>query len=323
MRQRRIDAHPGRDPAPRERGRSPRARSAPTSTISVAAGASVEYHAVDVVDEAALARLVDDVERAPRPDRRRRARRRRHRGQAAGRQDERKLVARGRGQGPRPARPAAPPAARVAALPDRLQLGGRALRQQRPGRLRDRQRADEPPVLPAARPVERARRGPCAVLGAVGADQFGAGMVTAETEAKFASRGVTLVSAAAGRALFAGVARCAPAGAPVELVLGQGPWEAHEAAVGRTQAACATPAAELRGPILGAAALETTPLGEQHVPGDARRAPSLPRRAPHRRRARSSRRGGDGADGRCRARRSGPAGRSSRRATFGSSRASS
>ena len=57
-------------------------------------------------------------------------------------------------------------------------------------------------------------------------------MVTPETEAKFARRGVTLVQADVGRRFFARELR-AGAGSPVELVCGQGPWERTEADLGR------------------------------------------------------------------------------------------
>ena len=86
--------------------------------------------------------------------------------------------------------------------------------------------------------------------GPWGPTQFGAGMVTAETEAKFAAKGVTLVSAAAGRQLFVDAVTRAPGGA-VEIVCGQGPWEAHEAAVGAIERAAPMALADLLGPIIG------------------------------------------------------------------------
>ena len=51
-------------------------------------------------------------------------------------------------------------------------------------------------------------------------------MVTAEAEAKFAAKGVTLVEAALGRRLFAEAVGTSPGG-PVEIVCGQGAWEEH------------------------------------------------------------------------------------------------
>ncbi len=100
--------------------------------------------------------------------------------------------------------------------------------------------------------------------GPWGATQFGAGMVTAETEAKFAGKGVTLVSAEAGRRLFADAVGRA-AGGPVEIVCGQGPWEAHEASLGQVALAPEAPPPDLRGPMIGPAVVTTSPLGEQLV----------------------------------------------------------
>lgn len=68
--------------------------------------------------------------------------------------------------------------------------------------------------------------------GPWGPTLFGAGMVTAETEKKFADKGVALVSAAQGRRLFA-EALCLQASHRVEVVAGDGPWEQHESEVGR------------------------------------------------------------------------------------------
>ena len=104
--------------------------------------------------------------------------------------------------------------------------------------------------------------------GPWGATTFGAGMVTAETEAKFAAKGVALVDAAQGRRLFADAVRAAPGG-PVEIVCGQGAWEAHEAAAPAPAAsdAVAPVAAEaaLLGPLLGRASSMPLPLGEQRI----------------------------------------------------------
>nr|MCU0968138.1 SDR family NAD(P)-dependent oxidoreductase [Rubrivivax sp.] len=111
--------------------------------------------------------------------------------------------------------------------------------------------------------------------GPWGPTSAGAGMVTAETEAKFAAKGVALVSAALGRRLFADELRRSPGG-PVEVVCGQGPWEAHEAALGAiriaelpaAQGSAAAPpdvAAPSLGPLLGAAARRAEPKGDQVV----------------------------------------------------------
>ncbi len=70
--------------------------------------------------------------------------------------------------------------------------------------------------------------------GPWGPTLFGTGMVTKETEEKFAEKGVRLVSAAVGRQLFSHeVFRRAHEGQPVEVVFGEGPWEAREAELGR------------------------------------------------------------------------------------------
>jgi len=64
--------------------------------------------------------------------------------------------------------------------------------------------------------------------GPWGATRFGAGMVTAETEAKFAEKGVFLVSAEAGRQLFKNELIQQSDGG-VEIICGHGPWEEREA----------------------------------------------------------------------------------------------
>lgn len=95
--------------------------------------------------------------------------------------------------------------------------------------------------------------------GPWGATKFGAGMVTAETEAKFAAKGVTLVSAALGRRLFRQeLARVA--GTPVEIVCGEADWESHEAAKGHLRSA--PPLA----PLLGVTEAQSLPTGERLVP---------------------------------------------------------
>jgi acyl transferase domain-containing protein len=99
--------------------------------------------------------------------------------------------------------------------------------------------------------------------GPWGATRFGAGMVTAQTEAKFAAKGVTLVSAQEGRRVFIEELARSASAAPVEVVCGQGAWEAHEAARGVTQTEPAAPQPGLIGPMLGAAVMSTLPMGEQ------------------------------------------------------------
>ncbi len=97
--------------------------------------------------------------------------------------------------------------------------------------------------------------------GPWGATQFGTGMVTVETEAKFAAKGVALVSAASGRQLFIDEL-AQPANGPVEIVCGRGPWEAHEAAVGAIEQEPVSEAG-LIGPLIGAAVVSAMPTGEQ------------------------------------------------------------
>lgn len=95
--------------------------------------------------------------------------------------------------------------------------------------------------------------------GPWGPTKFGAGMVTAETEAKFEAKGVTLVSAPVGRSLFVDAVLGAPG--PVEVVCGAGPWERHEAEVGRI---AEVPLASL-GALLGPAQVSARPMGDQVV----------------------------------------------------------
>jgi NAD(P)-dependent dehydrogenase (short-subunit alcohol dehydrogenase family)/acyl carrier protein len=101
--------------------------------------------------------------------------------------------------------------------------------------------------------------------GPWGATKFGAGMVTAVTEAKFAQKGVRLVSAALGRRLFREALAAAP-GTPVEVVCGEADWESHEAALaGIREAEPAADAVDL-GPLFGRVVVHTRPTGERVVP---------------------------------------------------------
>ncbi len=95
--------------------------------------------------------------------------------------------------------------------------------------------------------------------GPWGATKFGTGMVTAETEAKFAEKGVQLVSAPLGRRLFRQeIARAA--GTPVEVICGVGPWESREAVLGVIRTAQPAPGL---GPLLGAVSASALPTGER------------------------------------------------------------
>ena len=100
--------------------------------------------------------------------------------------------------------------------------------------------------------------------GPWGATKFGAGMVTADTEAKFAEKGVTLVSAQVGRQLFVEELAHA-AGGPVEVVCGAGPWEMHEAGIGAIRTRSAAPEGPPLGALLGSATVSTRPMGDQVI----------------------------------------------------------
>jgi acyl transferase domain-containing protein/NAD(P)H-dependent flavin oxidoreductase YrpB (nitropropane dioxygenase family) len=98
--------------------------------------------------------------------------------------------------------------------------------------------------------------------GPWGATRFGAGMVTPETERKFAEKGVLLVTAETGRALFMDELRHGDA--HVEVICGEGPWERREAANGEI-ARAEPPATTSAGPMLGAARVTTREKGDQIV----------------------------------------------------------
>lgn len=95
--------------------------------------------------------------------------------------------------------------------------------------------------------------------GPWGATTWGAGMVTADTEAKFAAKGVRLVSAALGRRLFRDELQ-REAGSPVEVVCGEADWERHEAAKGEVRRLPSL------APLLGAAEPGALPTGERLLP---------------------------------------------------------
>ncbi len=116
--------------------------------------------------------------------------------------------------------------------------------------------------------------------GPWGATKFGAGMVTAETEAKFASVGVKLVSAELGRKLFRGeLARAA--GTPVEIVCGEAAWDTREAELGAIRLQEDVVPSEKGAnvssgePLLGAAVAQAQPTGERIVVVELDRAQHL------------------------------------------------
>ncbi len=87
--------------------------------------------------------------------------------------------------------------------------------------------------------------------GPWGPTAFGAGMVTEETEAKFARKGVHLVAAEDGRGCFAAELTGDDDGA-VEIICGVGPWEERESELGRIELADPAPF----GPLLEGALVE-------------------------------------------------------------------
>ena len=106
--------------------------------------------------------------------------------------------------------------------------------------------------------------------GPWGATKFGAGMVTAETEAKFAREGVKLVSAELGRKLFL-EELTRKAGTPVEVVCGEAAWDTREAELGAIPlqegvASSETPMhAKDDEPLLGEVIAQAQPTGERVV----------------------------------------------------------
>jgi len=103
--------------------------------------------------------------------------------------------------------------------------------------------------------------------GPWGPTTFGAGMVNAETEAKFAAKGVRLVSAAVGRRLFADELQ-RRTDDRVEIVCGEGPWEERESVLGKFELEMVRSQGISRvklGPLLGDAQVEVEPKGDQIV----------------------------------------------------------
>ncbi|MBZ0157481.1 MAG: SDR family NAD(P)-dependent oxidoreductase [Alphaproteobacteria bacterium] len=96
---------------------------------------------------------------------------------------------------------------------------------------------------------------------------FGAGMVTEETEAKFARRGVTLVSPEKGRRLFRDELTH-PGDAASEIVCGEGPWEQQEETLGRIERNSPAGAGSVSWPLLNPArvnASNVSPEGERSI----------------------------------------------------------
>jgi acyl transferase domain-containing protein/NAD(P)H-dependent flavin oxidoreductase YrpB (nitropropane dioxygenase family) len=100
--------------------------------------------------------------------------------------------------------------------------------------------------------------------GPWGPTKFGAGMVTAETEAKFAEKGVMLVSAETGRRLFRDELKRRD-NSPVEIICGEGPWEQREAANGEIRKNPRV-SGQRNTALLGDAVATRLPKGDQVVP---------------------------------------------------------
>ncbi|MFO0752029.1 MAG: SDR family oxidoreductase [Thermodesulfovibrionales bacterium] len=100
--------------------------------------------------------------------------------------------------------------------------------------------------------------------GPWGPTEFGAGMVTGETEAKFARRGVSLVTPEEGRRLFLDeVAH--PGGVHTEVICGKGPWEQQEEERGRIETEAQAAAGGASWPLLHRTRVSSLPTGEKSI----------------------------------------------------------
>lgn len=100
--------------------------------------------------------------------------------------------------------------------------------------------------------------------GPWGQTKFGAGMVTAETEAKFAENGVRLVTAETGRQLFNDeIIRINHS--EVEIICGEGPWEERESSIGEIKKSSQALYADRIGPLIGRAARVVLAKGNQII----------------------------------------------------------
>lgn len=100
--------------------------------------------------------------------------------------------------------------------------------------------------------------------GPWGPTTFGDGMITEETEAKFVEKGVTLVSARAGR-LFFKKELTRKAGTNNEIICGEGPWEQHEAEIGQIEKNLNAVAGNALNPLLGHAKVTTRSNGDKVI----------------------------------------------------------
>ncbi len=86
--------------------------------------------------------------------------------------------------------------------------------------------------------------------GPWGQTKFGAGMVTAETEAKFAKNGVRLVTAGIGHQLFKDELMRIN-NTDVEIICGEGPWEKRESTIGEIKKSSQISDTHHIGPLIG------------------------------------------------------------------------
>lgn len=224
---------------------------------SRASGATVEYHSVDVTDEAAMAALLDDV-------------RRRHGAiqgvvHGAGVIEDKLLADKQSDSWSRVVQTKVMGLLLLQKLIDPAHLKFFAVFSSVAGRYGNSGQSDYATAnelmnrLCAALQARWGARVAVSALcwGPWGPTKFGAGMVTAETEAKFELKKVYLVTAALGRRLFRQeITRID--GTPVEIICGQGPWEETEARLGAYRLA---PEGEILGPLLGAAEVRTGSTG--------------------------------------------------------------
>lgn len=224
-----------------------------------AAGAAVEYHAVDVTDEGAIRALLDDV----------RARHGRLDGvvHGAGVIEDKRLADKASDSWSRVVETKVIGALLLQKHIDPAALKFFTVFSSVAGRYGNSGQSDYATgneLMNRLCTALQARWGDRVAVSALcwgpwGATKFGAGMVTAETEAKFAEKGVRLVSAALGRRLFRQeLARAA--GTPVEVICGEAPWDEREAALGAIRSA---PQAPELGPLLGHAQPVAHPTGER------------------------------------------------------------
>ena len=89
-------------------------------------------------------------------------------------------------------------------------------------------------------------------------------MISEETEAKFVEKGVTLVSARAGR-LFFKKEMTRKAGTNNEIICGEGPWEQHEAEIGQIENNLNAVAGNALNPLLGHAKVTTRSNGDKVI----------------------------------------------------------